>query len=214
MKQIIFAMSMIAVLLASCASEPANDEAAAPQPAESEAVAASSESKPKEAAAPPARPAEAPKTGERGVYQPPKSGDVLYLSFGNATAKAGEEVCLPLTAKGFTQLLSNQYTIAWDPAVLEFSEIKDFGMPKMSMQNFGTTQTAKGILPFVWIDATLQGVSIPDGQPLYSICFKAVGKSGQSSEVRLAEQPTPFEVVTVKEELQDLSPSAGSVTIQ
>ena len=203
MKQIIFAMSVIAALLVSCTSEPASDGAAASGQTESEATPATVESEAKEAT----------KTGQRDIYQPAQSEEVLYLSFTDASAQAGEEVCIPLTAKGFTQLLSNQYTVSWNPDVLQFGRIRDLNMPKLSLQNFGTTQTDKGVLPFVWIDPTLQGVSIPDGQPLYTICFEAIGKSGQDSEVQLVEQPTAFEVVTVKEELQKLSPQPGRITI-
>ncbi len=146
--------------------------------------------------------------------RPSLNGETLELQFADRSVDQGAEVCVPVQAKGFTRLLSNQYTIKWDPEVLKFKSVKDFGLPRLSQQNFGLPRAAEGLLPFVWIDQSLQGISLEDGSTVYAICFEAIGSSGQQSQITLVEEPTPFEVVTIKEEIQELKPRAGTVTIQ
>jgi len=152
--------------------------------------------------------------GQRSGNRPSPNGETLELQFADRSVEQGAEVCVPVQAKGFKRLLSNQYTIKWDPEVLKFKSIKDFGLPRLSQQNFGLPRAAEGLLPFVWIDQSLQGVSLEDGSTVYAICFEAIGSSGQQSQITLVEEPTPFEVVTIKEEIQELKPRAGTVRVQ
>jgi len=214
MKQHILLLCALAGLLLACQPEQAPEEEA-----KATATSQTQEEAPKPIEAPKRKPSRAekeekPEVGKRQAYQPPKAGAALNLFFPDKKAKAGGEVCLPLRAQGFEKLLSNQYTIKWDPKVLEYKELKDFILPGLGMQNFGTNRVAKGIMPFVWIDNSLRGVSLPDDGTLYTICFKAVGKAGQSSTVALVDQPTAFEVVNVQEKLVDLNPGAGTVTVE
>lgn len=155
-----------------------------------------------------------PEIGKRSFNQPRRSSETLELQFADHSVESGAEVCVPVQAKGFKRLLSNQYTVQWNPKVLKFKEVKDFGLPRLSQQNFGLPRASEGLLPFVWIDQSLQGVTLEDGSTVYSICFEAIGQSGQQSRITLVEEPTPFEVVTIKEEIQELKPGAGTITIQ
>jgi len=219
MKQHIFVLLLAGFGLMACqADEPKEDG----QKAEATAQATSNEPSETEGLTridPPRRPgqnkkAEKPEVGQRTPYQPPKTGRTLTLAFPDKTTEPGAEVCLTLRAKGFENLLSNQYTVRWDPKVLQFKKLKDFVLPGLGLQNFGQNRVAEGIMPSVWIDNTLSGVTLPADTELYTVCFEAVGKPGQRSEVTLSEKPTPFEVVDLEEKLLDLKPVAGTVTIQ
>jgi hypothetical protein len=147
------------------------------------------------------------------LNQPPKSGEVLFLSIDNQTAAAGETVCTPVRAKGFNSLLSMQYTVAWNPDVLTFKGLKDFGLPYLSIQNFGTTRVQEGVMPVAWIDNALKGVTVSAGNPLYTICFEAKA-SGQSSPVQIIDQPTAIEVVNLGEKLVGLDSEPGRITVK
>jgi hypothetical protein len=217
MKQHILLFCTLAGLLLACQPDKAPQEQE-----EAQATATSQVEEKEESPTPMASPNrtqrpkkdDKPELGQRKPYQPPKAGAELQLSFPDQKAQAGAEVCLPLRAKGFKDLLSNQYTIKWDAKVLAYKELKDFKLPGLGMQNFGTNRTDQGIMPSVWIDNSLRGVSMPDDGPLYTICFKVVGQSGQSSTVSLVDQPTAFEVVNVQEKIVDLSPGVGTVTVE
>lgn len=147
------------------------------------------------------------------LYQPPQSTEVLFLSIDDQTVAAGETVCTPVRARGFNSLLSMQYTVAWNPDVLTFKGLKDFGLPYLSIQNFGTTRVQEGVMPVAWIDNALKGVTVSAGNPLYTVCFEAKA-SGQSSPVQIIDQPTAIEVVNLGEKLVGLDSEPGTITVQ
>ena len=153
--------------------------------------------------------------GSRQAYVPPRaSQNPLTLGFSSARVKSGELVCLDVQTANFNALLSMQYSVKWDPALLQFKSVQGFRLPGLGPEDFGAHRTAEGILTAVWIDENLQGITVNDGDTVYQICFQAIGASGQRAEVNLSDGPTPFEVVNLKEEVVGLEGVAGRVTIQ
>lgn len=129
-------------------------------------------------------------------------------------AKAGEIVCVNVSVADFRSLLSMQYSINWDKDVLALEGVQGFNLPFLSVRNFGQHKKAEGILTFVWIDNDLKGVNLADGTAIYQLCFRVIGKRGSGSEIKFSKEPTPFEVVDVKEQILPLNPISGSVVIQ
>jgi hypothetical protein len=150
---------------------------------------------------------------QSSLYTPPQSTEVLFLTIDDQTAERGETVCTAVRAQGFNSLLSMQYTVAWDPDVLAFKGLKDFGLPYLTVQNFGTTKVSEGVMPVAWIDNALKGVTVSAGNPLYTICFEAKA-SGQSSPVQIIDKPTAIEVVNLGEKLVGLDSEPGLITVR
>ncbi len=142
------------------------------------------------------------------------SQQVLTLSLPQAEAKAGEVVCIDLTAADFEQLLSMQYSIHWDASMLRYEGVQSFGLPGLGKDNFGNQKIEEGVLTFLWLDMSLRGLSLPDGHTLFQLCFEVTGQAGQRAYVAIADQPTPIEVVNTREEVIELNPVAGEVRIQ
>jgi hypothetical protein len=152
--------------------------------------------------------------GSRPAYVPPKATqNPLTLGVANLRAKSGAPACLDVQVADFDQLLSMQYSVKWDPAILQFKSIQNFQLGGLGPEDFGAHRAAEGILTSVWIDENLQGVTVADGATIYQICFDVKGASGQSTEVTFSDGPTPFEVVNLKEEVVDIKGVAGRVTI-
>lgn len=166
------------------------------------------------APAPTSEKAAEPEVGSRPAFVPPRSQDVLTVSAQSAQGRSGADVCVAVKVKGFTNLLALQYTLAWDPKVLEFKGVDKAGLPYLDQADFGFNRTGEGLLPFVWINDALQATTIPDEAAIYEVCFRAAGAPGQSSAIRFVEKPTPFEVVNIREELLELKPVEGKVTIE
>lgn len=162
----------------------------------------------------PQTPKEDPKVGTREAYQPPQSKDVLLLSTTSTKVKSGSVACVDIKASQFTNLLSTQYTLSWDPAILQYKGIQNIGLPHVSQQNFGGNRLKEGLLPFVWIDNALKGVTLSNNSTVYTLCFDAIGEAGQSSAIKFVEKPTPFEVVNLAEEIQELQTTPGLVSIE
>lgn len=96
---------------------------------------------------------------------------------------------------GFENIVGIQGSIQFDPAVISFVSVSGFGLPGMSASNFGTAQTASGMLTYLWDDQALTGVSLADSSVMFSIVFNVTGSIGQSSPVSFADTPTSLEVI-------------------
>lgn len=138
----------------------------------------------------------------------------ITLKAEKKTAAPGSKVCLNISAEHFTKMLSTQYTLRWDPKVLEYTGVQNFKLPFLTKDNFGVMGIKKGFLTVVWIENNLSGATLADGSPLYQICFTVKGKTGSSSSVSFSPTPTPFEAVNSKEQLAKVTVVNGSVTVK
>jgi len=146
----------------------------------------------------------------------PKEGMAqgLTVSVGQATASAGSTVCVPVHIIGMRRMLSMQYSVKWDSKVLELVDIKNFRLPGMTKENFGMNQAAQGILTTLWLDNSIKGVDLPNGTPMYQLCFRVKGKAGTSSVVQILQKPTPFEAINKFEQFVQMSGVSGKVTVR
>ncbi len=138
----------------------------------------------------------------------------LIMAIQEKTANKGENVCLSVSAEGFSGLFSMQYSIRWDPKVLRFQKVDKFNLPWLTVDNFGLHLTDEGLITSVWIDNELKGISVKEGDEIYQLCFEIIGESGQESEVSIAKDPTPIEVVTSEEKVIPMKTMPGKVSIR
>lgn len=108
--------------------------------------------------------------------------------------KHGDFVDVDVKGTNFNKIVDMQFTLRWDPGVLEFVEVKNFNLPGLQATNFGLNGINSGFLTYVWFDATLQGVSLPDSAQVYSVRFLVTGQNGDSSNVVFSDTPTAIEV--------------------
>lgn len=138
----------------------------------------------------------------------------ITLKAEKKTAAPGSKVCVNISADNFSKMLSTQYTLRWDPKVLEYSEVQNFKLPYLSKDNFGTIGIKKGFLTVVWIENNLKGADLANGAAMYQVCFTIKGKAGSSSSITFSPNPTPFEAVNSKEQLAKVSVVNGSVSVK
>ncbi|MBK9013854.1 MAG: hypothetical protein IPM82_07085 [Saprospiraceae bacterium] len=108
----------------------------------------------------------------------------------------GDNVCLDLKVINFTDIISTQFTITFDPDVLDYQSISNFNplVPGLDIGDFGTTTADLGYITFIWSDgqpcqSAITGVSLPDDQVLFTLCFKAIGDYGFHTPVEIAASP-------------------------
>ncbi len=189
---------LLILLFFACSNEPKATESISAEPVSEQPVAS------------PETTAPAPETSEPVS----KLGPGLNLWISDAEASKGEEFCLDVTMSGIKGLLSMQYSVRWDPKILEFKSVKGFTLPFMDNNDFGTHKISEGILTAVWIEDNLQGVNKEDGDLMYQLCFTAIGNSGDETPVRFWSNPTPFEVVVLPEKIIPLTSHKGIVKIR
>lgn len=117
-------------------------------------------------------------------------GGDLTFSAEDLTAPAGTNVCVAVTADNFNNIVSMQYSINFNPAILTYTGVQAFGLPGLNGGSFGTTGASAGNLSFSWDDPSTFGVSVPNGTTLFEICFNVIGTNGQSSNVGFSGSPT------------------------
>ncbi|MCF8245913.1 MAG: gliding motility-associated C-terminal domain-containing protein [Saprospiraceae bacterium] len=105
-------------------------------------------------------------------------------------------VNLDLTVKNFTDIISSQFTITFDPNVLQFQSITNLNaqVTGLDMLDFGTATGGLGYITFIWDDgqpcqAATNGVTIADGQVLFRIRFTAIGDYGFHTPVQITDSP-------------------------
>lgn len=144
----------------------------------------------------------------------PAMEGALTLILSTEAAAKGETVCVKVSVNDFEDIISMQYTLAWDPAIIRFNRIQSFGLPMFGQDNFGTHLTQTGLLTSVWIDMSLKGVDLTEGSSIYEVCFDLIGEPGTGTSIEFKQNPTPFEVVNAQEKLLELNGVPGAVNIQ
>jgi hypothetical protein len=124
-----------------------------------------------------------------------KKAGSLVMRMGDAKAKKGDLVCLPVEASGFKNLIGLQYTMRFDSAALEYKSIRGTTLPGYGPQNFGVRFAERGVVSTLWTDPSLKGITKADNYKMFEICFTNLQEKGEETEVRFSDGPTAFEVV-------------------
>ena len=135
----------------------------------------------------------------------PTTGETLNLVLGSAEVEAGKEVCLPVTATGFNELIGLQFSIRWEREQLKYTAIRNMELADLGQQNFGDTHNELGVVALSWIHQSLQGVTLPANSHLFDICFEPQTAAGSKVEVRFEPRPVVYEVINVREELLEFT---------
>lgn len=126
---------------------------------------------------------------------PATPGPELTLFMDTLTAFSGSQIVVPVKVKNFQQLISAQFSIKFNPAVLTFAGIEQFGLDSLGLGSFGLNQSSNGILGFAWSQPNLQPASRPDGHVIFALRFTVSGAGGSFSAVRFDDDPVVIEFV-------------------
>ncbi|MCB0522747.1 MAG: hypothetical protein H6577_15020 [Lewinellaceae bacterium] len=138
----------------------------------------------------------------------------LTLTASDIKAPKNSEACVSVTARDFQNILSMQYTMQWDPKVLKFKAVQNYGLPGMKDNNFSDHLANEGKLTFSWYDPRLVGLTQPEGVKLYDVCFDIVGKPGTASKFEFTGIPTVIEIADARGTFLDLRTEGGAITVE
>ncbi|HTL54521.1 MAG TPA: cohesin domain-containing protein [Candidatus Limnocylindrales bacterium] len=139
-------------------------------------------------------------------------GSPVQFKLPNLSAQPADTINTALKVGGFQAVTSVQFTMQWDPLVLQFVGVSQFGLSSLAVDNFGTNHIADGQLTFSWDDPQLLGVTLADDSALFTASFRVVGGNGDSSSLAFVDLPTSREV-TVNAQLGTFDGQNGAVTI-
>lgn len=121
--------------------------------------------------------------------------ETITLNIDPITTEEGATVCVPVTADDFSDIVSFQFVISYDPNVLNVSspDLANINPAFAVSPPFGAVPTEGNYL-IGWAAFPPVGVNLPNGGTLFEICFDVVGSNGDQTDINLIDLPTfPFE---------------------
>ena len=112
-------------------------------------------------------------------------------------ADPGEtNVCLDVTVQDFVDVGAVQFSVQWDPTVLDYQSVQGLNtnMPGLNTNSFNEDQVNNGQFAFVWPSLGITATTLANDESLFQICFNVIGALGTSSPVQFTDSPTDIQV--------------------
>ncbi len=119
----------------------------------------------------------------------------LHIIIDNGGAAEGSSVCIPVRANNFTDIVSFQFSVNWDPTVLSYTGATSLNPNIPGLRPGSISSSNAGELAVLYPFA--QGTSpetLADSSILFQLCFDIVGLCDESSIVELTSTPVPVDV--------------------
>jgi len=145
----------------------------------------------------------------------PTLAQSLQLSLTDTVSFTGDTVVITLRAQQFDEIVSAQFSIQWDVAVIEYVSHELADLENVAIGDF---QSDNGELRFSWFDVEGEGRTLPDGSILVILLFKVVGQPDDETPITITGTPLAIQVfrATIVPGLYDpvlLDQDAGSVLV-
>ncbi len=129
-----------------------------------------------------------------------------------AVAEESQTVRIDIQVQNWTSVAGAQWSMHWNPGIIDFKEVTNFSLPGGAESSFGTPPvTDANTLTFAWDDPTLQGVTLNDNSVLFTVVFDVVGNEGDITSFEFDGIPTAIELVNPN--IAELDTSFESVDI-
>lgn len=122
-------------------------------------------------------------------------GNTLTVIAENDTLNCDAQfVTIDFNVENFTDIGSLQFSVNWDPNVIQYTGNSLFNLPPNT--GVGITQVANGILTFSWFDSDGSTETFPDGTQIMSLSFSVVGALNSSTIIAINDNTTLIEAST------------------
>jgi len=131
-------------------------------------------------------------------------------------------VTVPIKVSDFTKIGAMQFTLSWDPAVLEYKSVGDFEHSRLPSELFFfgetyfNTQASYldiGKLPVLYEQLFSSDVNLVDGGVICSVTFNLLGDNGSSTTISFSDEPTPSKLASFAGGTPEFISKNGKVTI-
>lgn len=113
------------------------------------------------------------------------------FNFSSGVKNTNEEICVKVTVKDFTDITSLKFPIRWDSTILEFKEVRPGALlPGLDASDFNASRAKSGLLFLNWSPGPCNinnSITLNDFETIFEVCFKVIGKYGQSTAITLSE---------------------------
>ena len=94
-----------------------------------------------------------------------------------------DTVTVNIYANHFQDIIAFQSSLNWDPAILNFVGVSDFGIKDFDEENFGLSDILKGHLRFLWQPEDAEAISLPDSTIIFSAHFEVKSEVPKSTVI-------------------------------
>ena len=138
----------------------------------------------------------------------------LYIS--NSTEATGNIGSVEIKVNKFTDIISFQASINWDPGLLAFAGVSDFGITDLTEENFGTVDASKGHVRFVWEPSNATALTLDDSTTLFVAKFEFVASEPQEVPIGFTDTVSnpafPIEFANSSYTVLTVNTHSGSIT--
>ena len=140
------------------------------------------------------------------------SGNLTFI-LEDLDAEENEMICLDISVENFTDIVSAQYSMNWNPAQLEFTSVEGFNLTDLNASAFGMNGASNGDLTMSWIHQATTGVTVPDGTVIYQVCFTVLSNVGSTPLISFGGTPTSVEITDNTSSIVPFFSNPGQVTV-
>ena len=129
----------------------------------------------------------------------------------------GSQVKVPLRMIDFENMMTMQFTIAWDPGLLTYNSVSDITIGNVSGASFGTAEINNGFLTFSWNTESLSDTTIQDSTAIFAVVFDIANTVCSDAVVTLDESPFAITAIEIADEnlcVANVTVKGGDVEIQ
>ena len=107
----------------------------------------------------------------------------------------GSQVTVDIIPENFLQLTRIKHSLSWKSDILQYDSLTSTGaIPNFSNIHFDDSPPAinNGQMIIDWSTNDINGVTVPDGQAIYTLHFTIIGNPGECSGVKIDDWLTTF----------------------
>ena len=140
----------------------------------------------------------------------------VTVSTSDMTGEINDQIDIPVVVNDWQNVVSAQFSVNYNPDVLEFMFVHSLGLPDMTeVGNFGTptspNPTPEGIVTFSWYDPSVSGVSVNDGNSIFILKLKVIGEGDPL--LAFTGEPTAIEIMHLDGNELDVDFEIGQITV-
>ncbi len=132
----------------------------------------------------------------------------LVLKLEDQMLKRSEETTLNFTSTDFKDIAGYQFTLQFDPELLDFVDFEKGALSQMGVDNFGFQKLSEGIITTSWNGTS--PLTLENDEIIFSLTFKAKQEVALSKAISLTSKYTKAEAYSGEAEIMDLSLTFGS----
>jgi len=140
------------------------------------------------------------------------SGQVKF-TLDDETVDPGTSFCKDFVVEDFTDIVTLQFSLNWDPNVIRLDSITNLNIPEPQSFTANLALAASGRMPVIWFDPMGGGLSVNDGVSVFSLCFTAIGTSQQCTNLEFTNIPLNIDVTDANSNGQNIGLIAPVTTL-